>query len=165
MTLEVRLAHPDEHVDAGRVTAAAYEEFVRPEDDAWREYLERIADVAERADRTDVLVALEDGRILGSATLELDGRTEAEDGPLGPSEAHIRMLGVDPGARKRGVGRALMNACEDRARDAGRTHMTLHTTERMRDAQRMYEHLGYVRGADRTFPDGFVLMSYAKDLG
>ena len=31
-------------------------------------------------------------------------------------------------------------------------------------AQRMYERLGYVRGADRVFPDGFVLLSYRKEL-
>ena len=85
---------------------------MRPEDTDWQAYLARIADVAERAQRTVILIAVEDGLILGSATLELDQRTEAEDGPLDPQDAHIRMLGVDPTARGRGVGAGLMGACE-----------------------------------------------------
>jgi len=164
MTPEVRRATPPEYEEAGRVTALAYREFVRPGSGDWETYLKRIADVAERAARTTILVVSEDGRILGSATLELNQRTEAEDGTLAPEEAHIRMLGVDPSARGRGLGPLLMQACEARAVAAGKTRMTLHTTERMAAARRMYEALGYVRGEDRVFDDGFVLMSYAKAL-
>lgn len=164
MAVEIRRALPSEHDDAGRATADAYREFVRPGDDDWHAYLEHIADVSARAERTEVLVAVEDGRILGSATLELDGRTDPDDDPLHPHEAHIRMLGVHPEARGRGVAKGLMGACEDRARATGRTLMTLNTTERMQTARWMYESLGYVRGEDRVFPDGFVLLSYAKDL-
>lgn len=164
MTVEVREASPDEYPETGRVTALAYREFVRPEDTDWQAYLARIADVAERAQRTVILIAVEDGLILGSATLELDQRTEAEDGPLDPQDAHIRMLGVDPAARGRGVGAGLMGACESRARAAGKTRMTLSTTQRMAAARAMYESLGYVRGEDRVFDDGFVLLSYAKPL-
>jgi ribosomal protein S18 acetylase RimI-like enzyme len=74
------------------------------------------------------------------------------------------MLGVSPDARGRGIATALMAACEHRAWEAGKTLMTLHTTNRMAAAQRMYEGRGYVRGEDRIFDDGFVLLSYAKEL-
>jgi ribosomal protein S18 acetylase RimI-like enzyme len=57
-----------------------------------------------------------------------------------------------------------MEGSEARARDAGKTFMTLHTTQRMRAAQSMYERLGYERQEDRIFPDGFVLLSYRKML-
>jgi GNAT superfamily N-acetyltransferase len=101
--MEVREATPDEHAEAGRVTADAYREFVGPGDEDWERYLERIADVAERAGGTTIMVAVEDGRVLGSLTLELDERVldegEEEQRPLEPEEAHIRMLGVDPAAR------------------------------------------------------------------
>lgn len=164
MTIEIREARPDEFPAAGEATAEAYREFVREDDPDWQEYLARIADMAGRAGRTTILVAVQDDRILGSATLELDGRVEAEDGPLAPDQAEIRMLGVHPDARGRGVARLLMAACEERARATGKTLMTLHTTHRMRAAQRMYESLGYERGDDRVFPDGFVLLSYAKGI-
>jgi ribosomal protein S18 acetylase RimI-like enzyme len=168
MAIEVREATPTEHGEAGRVTAGAYREFVRPGDDDWEAYLARIADVADRASRTTVLVAAEDGRILGSLTLELEGRVRDEDDdehrPLEPGEAHIRMLGVDPHARGRGVARALMEAAEARALEAGKSVVTLNTTRRMAAARAMYERLGYERTEDRVFPDGFVLLGYRKRL-
>lgn len=161
----MREARPDEHAEAGRVTAEAYREFVRPGETPWAEYLEEVADVAGRAQRTTVLVAVEGARILGSASLELEGRIEeGQDGPLPPGEAHIRMLGVAQDARGRGVARAIMSACEDLARRRGCRRITLNTTRRMHAAQAMYPALGYERGPDRTFDDGFVLLSYSKRL-
>lgn len=168
MTVVVREATPAEHAEVGRVTADAYREFVRPGDADWEGYLDRIANVAERAARTTVLVATEHGRILGSLTLELDGRvrdaSEEEHRPLADGEAHIRMLGVDPEARGRGVARALMEESESVARSAGKTMITLNTTRRMHAARAMYERLGYERVEDTVFPDGFVLLGYAKRL-
>ena len=134
-------------------------------DDDWHEYLDAIADVEARADRTTIFVALDGEQIVGSATLELFDRVEVEDDPtLHPEESHIRMLGVHPDVRRRGVARALMSACFERARHEGKTFMTLHTTERMGDAQRMYEALGFERLDDRVFPDGFVLLTYRSPI-
>ncbi len=165
MAIQVREIRTHEHAEAGLITAEAYREFVRPGEAAWEEYLRHIADVAGRVDRTAVLVAVEEERILGTATLEVDGRIEEEeDGPLAQGEAHIRMLGVAQDARGRGVARALMAACEQRARQRGRRLVTLHTTPRMPVAQRMYARLGYERGPDRHFDDGFVLLSFSKRL-
>ena len=103
MAIEIRPVRSGEFEEAGRVTALAYREFVRPRRSGWEAYLERIDDVAGRADRSLVLVAVDDGAVLGSATLELGERIDDDDPPLEPDEAHIRMLGVDPGARGRGV--------------------------------------------------------------
>jgi len=164
MAIEVRRALPAEYEEAGRVTALAYREFVRPEDGDWNDYLDRIADVRDRAGRTVVLVAVEDGRILGSATLELEGRTEEGEPPVPPDEAHLRMLGVHPDARRRGIARMLMDASVEEARRAGKRRLTLNTTRRMRAAQSMYEALGFERLDDRVFPDGFVLLGYEKRL-
>jgi predicted N-acetyltransferase YhbS len=125
----VREALPSEYDEAGRVTSEAYRDFVPPDGDpAWEHYLATIADVAGRADRTTILVAVDEGRVVGSATLELAGKTEADEPPLRPEEAHIRMLGVGIPSRGRGVGRALVTGCEDRARAAGKTVLTLGTS-------------------------------------
>lgn len=164
--MEVRPVRPEEHEEAGRVTALAYEEFGLRGDDGWGSYLERLADVAGRADRTLVLVAVEEGRIVGSATLELDARVPGghQRPPLGAREAHLRMLGVDPGARGRGIGRMLVEACIREARRAGKAVLTLDTTERMRAARRMYEAMGFRREEDLVYDDGFRLLQYALDL-
>jgi len=165
MAIEVREALPAEHVEAGEVTALAYREFVRPGDADWEEYLARIADVEGRASVGRILVAVEDGRILGSATLEVGERIESDDPPLPPDEAHIRMLGVHPDARRRGIARMLIDACFDRAAALGKTRMTLHTTHRMEAARTMYERMGFRRLPDRVFPDGFVLLTYEHPIG
>ena len=158
--MEIREAASDEHEAAGRVTADAYRGFVH--DPA---YLERIADVADRAGRTIVLVAVEERGIVGSLTLELDRRVNARDEPLTSRRAHIRMLGVAPDHQGRGIGTALMRAAEDRAHRAGKQEITLHTTAPMTAAQAMYRSLGYERMADEVLPDGFVLLGYRKVLG
>lgn len=165
MAVTVREALPHEYGTAGQVTSEAYREFVRPNSD-WPQYLSMIADVTERAARTTILVAVdEQDRILGSATLELTGRVEPDDDPaLDPAEAHIRMVGVAPDHRRRGIARDLMLACIARAQAAGKRYITLHTARRMEAAQRMYGSMGFVRGQDRVVGDDFVLMSYRLDL-
>jgi len=162
MVIQVRPALPDEHDEVGRVTALAYREFA--ESESWDRYLDLIADVGARADIAVVLAAFEDGRVLGSATLELDRRIEDDDPELPPDEAEIRMLGVDPDQRGRGVARALMDASFAWAAKAGKTRMRLHTTQRMKTAQAMYEAMGFERLPDRVFPDGFVLLTYEKPI-
>lgn len=164
MSAEIREARADEYPEAGAVTADAYRGFFS-EEDQHHPYLDEVADVAGRAPRTTILIAVDGDRIVGSATLELDDRTSDDIGPLAPDEAHIRMLGVSAGARGAGVGKALMAECERRALAAGRTRMTLHTTVRMRAARAMYESLGYARTNDRVLADGFVLLGYEKQLG
>jgi ribosomal protein S18 acetylase RimI-like enzyme len=165
MTLEVRDVHPEELAEAGAVTVAAYAEFVRPGEADWEAYVEELRDVATRTVRAVVLVAAEepDG-ILGTVTLELSSRIDDDFEPLEPDRAHVRMLAVRPDVRRRGVARALMEACADRARAAGKARLTLHTTERMVAAQAMYQRLGFARSEDHVFPNGFVLLGYELEL-
>ena len=74
------------------------------------------------------------------------------------------MLGVDPEARGEGVGRLLMEGAVDEARRAGKRRMTLGTTERMVAARGLYEAMGFVRGPDQVFDDGFRLRTYELSL-
>jgi GNAT superfamily N-acetyltransferase len=166
MAIEIRPVRPEEFDEAGRVTALAYREFAVPGDAGWNEYLERIADVARRSARALVLGAFRDGRALGTVTVELDRRIEGghDRDPLAPDEAHIRMLGVDPQARGEGAGRLLMEAAVEEARRAGKRRMTLGTTERMVAARGLYEAMGFVRGPDQVFDDGFRLRTYELSL-
>jgi ribosomal protein S18 acetylase RimI-like enzyme len=164
--IQVRPARPADFAEAGRVTALAYQEFMPAGDvdDDWGMYLGQIADVAGRVDRTTVLVAVDpaNGRVLGSVTIEEEDVIGDDDSELESGASHIRMLGVDPNARGRGVGRALMEASIDRARALGKRFVTLRTTERMKAAQGMYVSLGFELdpGHDLVFDDGFHLIAY-----
>ena len=51
---------------------------------------------------------------------------------------------VDPDARRRGVGRAILRALEDRARDFGYTRLQLETGARQPEAITLYESAGYL---------------------
>lgn len=165
---------PEEYDEAGAVTALAYREFgpansadpqLRHRDEeAWDEYYERLANVAERAEIAEVFVAVDGARILGTVTLELYERIGNTHGPLGAQQAHIRMLGVDPELRRQGVARALIERCIDRSRKAGKSRLTLNTTKMMEAARQMYESLGFERQPDEVHPDGFVLLSYSMEL-
>jgi len=166
--LEIRLVRPQEYEEAGRVTAGAYREFV-PQDEAhqdWLEYLEMLADVAGRVDRTAVLVAVRDGRVLGCVTLELDHTVGDDDKELSPEASNIRMLGVRPEARGKGIGRALVVRCVERSREAGKRIVTLRTTHLMKVAQRLYRDMGFERDPARDYvmDSGVTLLAYRLPL-
>jgi len=74
------------------------------------------------------------------------------------------MLGVHPEARRRGIARALMEACLKEAHRGGKRRMTLETTPAMTAAQRLYESMGFRRGPDQVYDDGFRLLSYELGL-
>ena len=164
--MEIRPVQPGEYDEAGRVTALAYREFVPPNPSpGWLEYLDSIADIAGRIDRTTVLVAVEDGRIVGSATIEIDSTVGDDDRELPPDVAALRMLGVDPSVRRAGIGRALVEASMEAARARGKQRFILRTTSRMTSAQRLYDSMGFQRdpSLDMSFPD-VELLGYRIDL-
>jgi ribosomal protein S18 acetylase RimI-like enzyme len=159
--ITVRVARRYEYAEAGAVTARAYEEFVPKEHGDWPTYLGRIADVARRAVRTTVLVALDGDTVAGSATLELDGRvSEESERPLAADEAHLRMLGVHPDYRRQGIARRLVEACVELARSKGKRRLTLDTGPQMRAARAMYEAMGFHQSGVRELDNGFCLYSY-----
>lgn len=156
---------PEEYAEAGAATALAYAgdpEAVSSN----RDYLDRVADVATRSAHALVLGAFRDGRAVGSVTLEVDGRIPGGHPrpPLHPNEGHVRMLGVDPAFQRRGIARLLMRAAIDEARRAGKRRVTLETTGSMVPAHRLYESMGFVRGPDLVFDDGFRLRTYELAL-
>jgi ribosomal protein S18 acetylase RimI-like enzyme len=162
--IEVRPVHPDEYEEAGRVTASAWEPWDDPSYEGFSAYLR---DVAARATIAPVFVAVDDGSILGSVTLEMRERLPEfgqARAPLPPDEAHVRSLSVAPSARRRGVARALMVRCIEYARTNGKTIVTLNTGEENVPAQRLYESLGFRRGQDLLIRAGHCVRSYQLDL-
>ncbi len=164
--VDIHPVRDGEHARAGEVTAGAYREFAVSRPPAWEAYLARIADVAGRSERAVVLVATIGGEMAGSATLEIGDRMNPESTePLAHDEAHLRMLGVDPGFRGRGIGRSLVLACIALARERGKRRLTLDTAPAMTAAQQLYTALGFVFEGERDTPDGVHLLRYTLDIG
>lgn len=164
--IEVRRVRPEEYVIAGAVTASAWGPIGSLEDKEWLTFRSRVADVASRNTVAAVYIAAEGGHILGSVTLETEGRVVDDENPatLAPEEAHVRVLGVAPDARRRGVGRILMNHCADVARQSGKARLTLNTSSQNSSAQKFYESLGFTRLPDIELEDGSKLCSYELNL-
>ncbi len=163
--IQIREALPGEYEDTGSLTQRAYAEFARPGDPLWDGYFSMLADVVGRAAYATVLVAVTGRRVIGTATIELDRTIEGTEG-LQPGQANFRVLAVDPAARSSGVGRQLVEACVQLARQAGKQVATLHTTDQMAAAQRIYRSMGFQRDPSRDIelhPD-LVLKAFRLPL-
>lgn len=158
--IEIRVADPSKHELIGELTAEAYREHGVGE-----AYLEQVRDVGRRAAEAVVLVAVTpEGAVAGAVTY-VPG-----PGPYATfdddREAGIRMLAVAPGWRRRGVGRALVQACVARARAEGRARLSLHTMTTMTAAHELYRALGFRRAPeidDQVTPE-VLLLGYVLDL-
>ena len=84
--------------------------------------------------REDCWIAEHRGAIVGSVFL-----MQSDD----PSVAKLRMLYVESTARGLGIGRLLVDACLDRARDLGYGKITLWTNDILVAARRIYQTLGF----------------------
>ncbi len=148
MSLEVRVARPDEYRRVGELTVAAYRAL--SVDHLWGGYDEGILDTAGRAKGAEILVAVVDNAVVGAVTYVSDSSSPWSEWTE-PGEAQFRLLAVNPSARGTGAGRALAEACIERARVAGQP-LLIHTTPWMEIARCMYERMGFVRAPDRDVP-------------
>jgi ribosomal protein S18 acetylase RimI-like enzyme len=57
--------------------------------------------------------------------------------------SYIRMVGVDPAYRGKGIARRLTQLCVDYARESNEKIVGLHTSEKMDDARHIYESAGF----------------------
>lgn len=148
--LVVRRVRDDEHDAVGRLTVAGYEadgHLTRSDGTYDHEYAAWIGDVAGRAGDSEVLVAVDGERLIGTVTWCPPGSASAQLARQ-PDQGEFRTLSVDPQARGRGVGRALVEACIERARAARLDEVLLCSLAEMTTAHRLYESMGFVRRPD-----------------
>ena len=144
--MRVREASPEEHDHLGELCVRAYRAIGAVSDT----YAARLRDVRGRAQTARVLAAVEDGAPpVGCVTLILDGGPWRE--LAYNDEGEFRMLAVDPAAQGRGAGAALVRACIEEARTAGRARLVLSSATDMTAAHRLYERLGFTRAPARDW--------------
>jgi GNAT superfamily N-acetyltransferase len=164
LAFSVRQARDEELEAAGDVVADAYRPM--PGMGAGHPYLDEVRDARGRSGEVEVLVAVDDaGCILGSVSYVRDHTSPYAELEV-EGEAGFRMLGVAEAARGRGVGRALVEACVERARAASRRGVALSTDPRWTTAQRVYERAGFRHVPERDFAPvpGVFLWAYVLDL-
>ena len=123
---------------------------------AWEDLLARLH-IAHARPRGAILLAEEDGHPLGCGMLQ----------PLSGGAIEMKRLYVAPGARGRGVARALFAALVAQARADGHRTMHFDTSRELTAARAMYAALGCIeRGPSQDVPEDFVplLAFYEIDL-
>jgi ribosomal protein S18 acetylase RimI-like enzyme len=150
VSLIVRAALPGEYPDAGRITAEGYHAddlLRRPDGLIDNKYEARLADADRRAREAELMVAVDDGKVLGTVTW-CPPTSPLRELATRPDQAEFRMLAVAPAGRRRGVGRALVYACLDRARAESMHEVLLSSLPQMTAAHALYREFGFVRAPE-----------------
>lgn len=150
--IEVRQAVAEELPAVRRIVTAAYAEFepwLTPAN--WALMMNNIAKVIEPGAAGVLRIARLGGQLAGTVTYLPPGPKEYRRVP--PEWAIIRVLGVDPALRGRGVARALTADCLALARADRAPAVGLHTAEMMVAARSLYRQAGFVHHHDFTHLD------------
>lgn len=148
--LRIRDARSDDRGAIEAVTLAAYQQYAALMPTHWDGYRQNILATLAAARPEAQIVAEEDGRVVGSVLLYPAGSVMARPGggSITLIWPEVRLLAVAPAARGRGVGVTLMDECVHRARRSGAAALTLHTTDIMQAAVRLYDRLGFRRAPE-----------------
>ncbi|HEX8166162.1 MAG TPA: GNAT family N-acetyltransferase [Beijerinckiaceae bacterium] len=112
---------------------------------------------AVRSATTDLIVAEDEAGAAGYALVQRRRNSKV---------AHLSSIAVGPGAAGRGLGRALLEAAEARARANGCTRLRLEVRTDNGPAQKLYGRAGYRRleTVPDYYEDGAAAWRYEKDL-
>ena len=158
--MQIRDIRSDEHSVLGQMIVEVYaklEGFPSPaEQPAYYEMLRGIGAFATLPRCRVLVAATGSNELLGGVIYFGDMRWYGSGGTA-TSEVNasgIRLLGVHPSARGRGIGRQLSLKCIELAQESGHECVVLHTTQPMRVAWALYEDLGFTRAHDLDFMQG-----------
>ena len=128
--IEVRPVVPEELIEP----LSLLKEFLRDREPVPPPFVEQLARAVERGD-LELLAAWVDGGVVGVIVLAFRPSIS-----LGAHFASIEDLYVSPEARRRGAGRALLEAVGERCKERGVSYVEVQTND---EAAPFYEALGY----------------------
>ena len=161
----IRLADPGEYEAIGELNEAAYSHDYDISDG----YRQSLRDVAPRAAEHQVWVAVDrhTGQLLGSAVTPRPGGQVSELGR--PGELDFRLLAVSPSARRRGIGRLLVEHIIALAVERGATRVVMNSGPQMIGAHQLYYAMGFTRLTEREtrIVDGHTrpLLAFGYEVG
>jgi len=129
------------------------------------DYEAELTDAGRRAREAELLVAIDDGQVLGTVTW-CTPTSPWRELATRPDQAEFRMLSVATAGRRRGVGRALVKACLDRALAVRMREVLLSSLPQMTAAHALYREFGFVRAPELDHsPKRYVnLWAFRLDL-
>jgi GNAT superfamily N-acetyltransferase len=141
----IRLAVPGEYEAIAELSEAAYSHDYDISD----EYRRGLRDVAARAAAHEVWAAVDrhSGQLLGTAVTPRPGGRVSELARDG--ELDFRLLAVTPSARRRGIGRLLVEHIISLAAERGATRVVMNSGPDMIGAHQLYYSMGFTRLTER----------------
>jgi ribosomal protein S18 acetylase RimI-like enzyme len=149
----VRRATAGDAPDLGRLLHDFNVEYSEPTPDA--DFLAKR--LGELIERNEALALIAGDGPQGFAVLRFRPSLYSES-----LDAYLEELYVAPDLRGRGIGRALLEAAMEAAREAGAAHIDLGTSVDDVAARGLYEKLGFTNREGG--PDGPVMLYYERDL-
>jgi GNAT superfamily N-acetyltransferase len=149
------------------LTRRAYAEYALMMDpEAWAGLRQAVEDALQDPTAAEVIVAVVDGKLVGSVMLFPPRRATYGGAFDGVPWPEIRLLAVEPAVRGLGVGKRLVRECLSRAARQGATRIGLHTSRSMRAAVAMYVSLGFRRAPEYDFqpPGAELVEAYTLSL-
>jgi ribosomal protein S18 acetylase RimI-like enzyme len=132
MEIRIRLAGPDQAGEVLQIMSRSFEEYRERLEPPTGALTETVDDVRTAMTQGGVLLADVDGEAVGTARYQIRGKY-----------LYAERVGVLPDYRRCGVGRALMQALEDRARALTLLEVRLGVRASLPSNLRFYENLGY----------------------
>lgn len=160
-------------IGAGELTAVrqltleAYHQYATiMQPGAWAGLAKALESAFEIANTADIFVAEQDGVLIGSVMLFPPTLNSYDNQKAVSYIPELRLLAVAPSGRGCGVGKALVNACIERARGSGAVAIGLHSSDSMRVAIHLYESMGFVRVPEYDFqpPGAELVKAYQRKL-
>lgn len=151
---------PDER-QVNELALSAFAQYACEYED-WEGFSKKISQMSKLAQSSDLIVAEMGSKIVGAIVYVGPNKPKAEFFKL--EWAIVRMLVVSPESRGKGIGRALMNTCFNRAERDQAAILALHTSKIMRVALSMYLKMGFGFLTEAPEIHGVQYGVYTKEL-
>jgi ribosomal protein S18 acetylase RimI-like enzyme len=161
MSFVLRDYQKEDAAQVNRVALAAFDQYKMAYSD-WPTFSQGIGNMSALAAHGEIIVAQQADEIVGAVAYVGPGQPKSDF--FDPHWPIIRMLVVQPEKRGQGIGRALTQACIDRAMRDGCDLIALHTTPIMQVALALYLRMGFVFLKDARVIRGIPYGVYIKRL-
>jgi ribosomal protein S18 acetylase RimI-like enzyme len=156
-------ASPEDRIAIAHLNVWAYREFsVDLGAEVWPGMVKTLTAIAPAAETATFLVVRGEDGLIGSVAYRPPGWAPP---PLPAAWASIDLIAVAPNARNAGLGRALVNACLDRAEADGADTVGATVNGLMTGAQALFSHLGFHKEQGLARKGAQPYWLYRKGLG
>lgn len=140
-------------------------EVLYPNKEMWKNYVNDIRASANNQNSEKIFVAKKNNDILGGLQLFIGAEKAYGLPDLEIDSTIVRLLGIHPKGRGRGIATKLLNKSFQYAKNRGDEYLYLHSTDMMNVAIRLYLTLGFIRDETRDFDkNGLLVKSFKYKL-